>query len=114
MRIRENRPTIQESMATMLNVEGREHLVQHISETLGKKGVMVTDEMIHVSHYGFDERIDWDEYIIVVERFGVFGFTDAPCPDTAVKAKSNALVPLVKTAQQLFSAEAEGAYGLNK
>ncbi len=83
MRMRENRRTIKQSMASTVEIESREHLVRHIVETLGKKGVVVTDQMIHVTHYGYDDRIDWDEHIIVVERFGVFGFTDSPCPATA-------------------------------
>jgi len=112
--MRENRPTIKESMSTILEVDSRAHLVRHISDTLEKKGVIVTDEMIHVSHYGFDERVDWDEHIIVVERFGVFGFTDAPCPDTATKANLALRDRTEETSQQLCSTEAESAYGLNR
>jgi hypothetical protein len=117
MRMRENKPTIQESMATILEIEGREQLHRHIFDTLGEKGVVVTDEMIHVSHYGFDERIDWDEHIIVVDRFGVFGFTDGPCPYIAMNA---GLLPRKGTGKgtgitaQQFGAEVESAYGLNK
>lgn len=112
--MRENKPTIKESMATILEVEGREQLVRHIFDTLEKKGVLVTDEMIHVSHYGFDDRINWDEHIIVIDRFGVFGFTDAPCPHTAMRADLPLREGTATTAQQLFAAEAESAYGLNK
>lgn len=117
MRMRENRPTIEDSMATMLEIEGRTELVGHIRAKLGLSGAVVTDDMVHVSHYGFDERIDWDEYIVVVEKFGVFGFTDAPCPFVAPSAGlsgKGAAAPEAKTAQQLFGAETEGAYGLNR
>jgi hypothetical protein len=112
--MRENRPTIDESMATMLDIEGREQLVQHISMRLAEQGVAVTDDMIHVSHYGFDERIEWDEYIIVVDRFGVFGFTDGPCPIAAIPAGSPSRQAIAATAQHLFSAETESAYGQTK
>lgn len=114
MRIRGNRPTIEDSVSTTQEVEGRQQMVQHVFETLGKKGVVVTDEMVHVSHYGFDDRIDWDDHIIVVDGFGVFGFTDAPCPDTVLKAD---LLPRGQAAgisRQLTSAEIKRAYGLNK
>jgi len=114
MRMRENKPTIKESLATIFEIEGRAHLVQHIFDRLGEKGIVVTDEMIHVSHYGFDDRIDWDEHIIVIDRFGVFGFTDAPCPDTAVNAKLLASQGAAPTAQNLLSIEAENAYVRDK
>ena len=78
MRMRESRPTIRASMSTTREVENREHLVQLVFDILGKQGVNVTDEMIHVTHYGFDDRIDWDEYIIVVDRFGVSASPTAP------------------------------------
>jgi hypothetical protein len=113
MRIRENRPTIEDSISTTLEIEGREQMVRHIFDTLGKKGVVVTDEMVHVSHYGFDDRIDWDEHIIVVDRFGVFGFTDAPCPDMGAKADLISRDRAEETSRRLGS-EVESAYGLNK
>jgi hypothetical protein len=106
MRIRENRPTIDDSLSTTLEVAGREQMIRHIFDTLGKKGVVVTDEMVHLSHYGFDDRTGWDEHIIVVERFGVFGFTDGPCLTGAAPASS----PTATTADE-FSAEVESAYG---
>jgi hypothetical protein len=106
MRIRENRPTIDDSLSTTLEVEGRDQMIRHIFDTLGKKGVVVTDEMVHLSHYGFDDRTGWDEHIIVVERFGVFGFTDGPCLTGAAPAG----LPIAPTADE-FSAEVESAYG---
>jgi hypothetical protein len=115
--MRESKPTIEESLATIQDIEGRTQLVRWIFDALGEKGVTVTDEMIHVSHYGFDDRIDWDEYIIVVDRYGVFGFTDGPCPYVATHAdlllrKGNGK-HTETTAQNLCSDEAESAYGLN-
>jgi hypothetical protein len=113
MRIRENRPTIQDSLSTTLEVEGRGQMLQHIFDTLGKKGVVVTDEMVHVTPYGFDDRTGWDEHIIVVERFGVFGFTDGPCLTAAAHAGLPPSKGSGTTADQ-FSAEVESAYGNNK
>jgi hypothetical protein len=106
MRIRENRPTIDDSLSTTREVEGREQMLRHIFDTLGKQGVVVTAEMVHLSHYGFDDRTGWDEHIIVVERFGVFGFTDGPCLTGAAPVGS----PAAPTADE-FSAEVESAYG---
>ena len=106
MRLRENRRTIEESLATTLEFASRDQMIGHIFDTLGKKGVVVTEEMVHVTHYGFDERIDWDEYIIVVDSYGVFGFTDGPCPPNAV---SNSLDGFADNSLRL--AEVESAYG---
>jgi hypothetical protein len=85
MRMRENRPTIKASLSTTTNVVDREHLVRLIFERLGKQGLVVTDEMVYITHYGFDDRIDWDDHIIVVDGHGVFGFTDQPCPSAGIK-----------------------------
>jgi hypothetical protein len=107
MKMRENRPTIEDSLSTTLEVENREHLVRLIVERLGPKGLAVTDRMIHISHYGFDERIDWDEHIIVVDGHGVFGFTNEACPRVEIKGEPNR-----QSAQQIFGDEVSRAYGV--
>ncbi len=80
MWLRENRRTIWQSVATSVRIKNRAQLVRHIAGRMRKSRVAITDDMIYVTHYGYDDRIDWDEYIIVVEGFGVFGYTDEPCP----------------------------------
>ncbi len=110
MRMREYRHAIKDSMSTTLEFEGREHLAQHIVDALGAKGLVVTDDMIHVTHYGFDDRIGWDEHIIVVDSFGVFGFTDGPCPKSDSPAAPRDLA--AETARQMGSSELDSAYGL--
>jgi hypothetical protein len=113
MRMREYRATIMDSMSTTQHIEGREQLVPLIVDKLAKIGFVAVDAMIHVSHYGFDERIDWDEHIIVVEGFGVFGFTDEPCP--AIAEKIGLAIPKGngESARQLAGDEVESAYGVN-
>jgi hypothetical protein len=80
MWLRENRRTIWQSLATSVRIKNRAQLIRYIAGKLRKSRVAITDDMIHVTHYGYDDRIDWDEYIVVVEGFGVFGYTDEPCP----------------------------------
>ncbi|MDI9849919.1 hypothetical protein QM467_17900 [Rhodoblastus sp. 17X3] len=63
--------------------------------------------MVHVSHYGFDDRIDWDDHIIVVDGHGVFGFTDAPCPRVKIEAGGGK-----KSAVVIFGDEVSRAYGV--
>ena len=86
MRMREHRLTMKDSLSTAMEVDNREHLVRLIFDRFGKRGITISDEMIHVSHYGFDDRIDWDDHIIVVDGQGVFGFTDAPCPGSGSRS----------------------------
>jgi hypothetical protein len=107
MKMRENRLTIEDSMSTTLDVENRAHLVRLIAERLGPAGVAVTDRTIHVSHYGFDDRIDWDEHIIVVDGHGVFGFTNEACPRVEIKGDSTG-----QSARQIFGDEVSHAYGV--
>lgn len=83
MRVREFRKNVRRSLATTVRVKNRAQLVRYISAKLSKKGAPIPDDLIHVTHYGYDDRIGWDEHIIVVEGFGVFGYTDGPCPTLA-------------------------------
>ncbi len=80
MRVRENHNNLRRSMATTVRLEGRAQLLRYLSGKLRKSGVAIADDTVHVTHYGYDDRTGWDEYIIVVEGFGVFGYADEPCP----------------------------------
>jgi hypothetical protein len=110
MRLREAKASIKESMSTTVEVEDRAQLHKHIFDALGKKGFAVTDDMIHVTHYGYDDRVDWDEYIIVIDRFGVFGFTDQPCPGTGMNANCAAPQHAAEKLEPLFDSEITGAF----
>jgi hypothetical protein len=87
MWLRENRRTIWQSLATSVRIKNRAQLLRTIAGRLRKSRIVLTDDMIHVTHYGYDDRIDWDEYIIVVDGFGVFGYTDEPCPSATEAAQ---------------------------
>lgn len=105
MRMREHRLTMKDSLSTAMEVDNREHLVRLIFDRFGKRGIVVSDEMIHVSHYGFDDRIDWDDHIIVVDGQGVFGYIDAPCP-RGIEGGGK------KSAVAIFGDEVSRAYGV--
>lgn len=107
MRMREHRLTMKDSLSTAMEVDNREHLVRLIFDRFGKRGIAISDEMIHVSHYGFDDRIDWDDHIIVVDGQGVFGFTDAPCPRVRIEVGAGK-----KSAVAIFGDEVSQAYGV--
>jgi hypothetical protein len=87
MWLRENRRTIWQSLATSVRIKNRAQLVRYIAGRMRKSRVAITDDMVHVTHYGYDDRIDWDEFIVVVEGFGVFGYTDEPCPSALETAQ---------------------------
>ena len=69
----------------------------------------MTDDMIHVSHYGFDDRIDWNDHIIVVDGHGVFGFTDEPCPTVRISLDLKG-----RSAPKDFGDEVASAYGVDR
>ena len=81
MRVRENRATLNASLTMAVTLENRAQLIRYVVDRLRSRGVTADERMIHVEHLGFNNRIDWDEYMITVEGFGVFGFIDQPCPD---------------------------------
>lgn len=98
MRVREVRKDVWRSLATAVRIRNRSHLVRHISVKLRKDGAQIPDDLIHVTPYGYDDRIGWNDHIIVVEGFGVFGFADAPCP------------PLTQLAQDVADLDGENVF----
>lgn len=39
------------------------------------------DDAVKVEYYTLDERIGWDTHIVVIDGYGVWGFTDGPVAD---------------------------------
>lgn len=40
--------------------------------------VEVRADKLLIEPYGYDDRIDWDTYIVTLEGYGVVGFTNGP------------------------------------
>ena len=84
MRIRAHRGGLDESMATVAEIEPTAQAVaDHITtawKLLLGPGKTITPEIVKVGKYGdgIDTRIGWDTYIITVDGHGVFGMTDGP------------------------------------
>lgn len=106
MRVRENRATLNASLTMAVTLQDRAQLIRYVIERLRLKGVPVDETMIHVDHLGYNNRIDWDEYLITVDRYGVFGFIDQPCPDGPRDIEA----PLHWPAEQSFAADIEPAF----
>jgi hypothetical protein len=76
MKIREHRLLLDDAMATCKEIEPTMKAV--INEVLSSLPVFlhIKPEDIHVEPYGYDKRIGWDTHVVVVDGYGVYGFTD--------------------------------------
>jgi hypothetical protein len=106
MRVRESRTTINASLITVAAVAGRRDLIRYIADRLLARGLQITDDMIHIDHVGYNQQTDWDEYRIMVDSFGVFGFADGPFPDGPTEMLPSRRCP----SEQIFAAEIETAF----
>ncbi len=106
MRVRENRTTLNASLTLAVTLQDRAQLVRYVIDRLSVKGLQVNEDMIHVEHLGYNNRIDWDEYMITVDRYGVFGFIDQPCPDGPRDMEARFEWP----PEQSFAADIEPAF----
>jgi hypothetical protein len=106
MRVRESRTTINCSLTTAAAVGCRTELLRYIADRLLTRGLQITDDMIHIDHVGYNQQTDWDEYRIMVDRFGVFGFADGPFPE----GPTDILPALCWPTEQTFAAEIETCF----
>lgn len=77
-KVREHRGSLADAMETVFEVQDFAGLVDHMKQTLEPYGQMVKAEDVKVEHYTFDDRIGWDTYIVSIDGYGVWGFTDGP------------------------------------
>lgn len=80
MRFKEHRGGLSESMTTVVEVANRAALLEHLRRLLSPypRSPPITDETVHVTRYGWDDRIGWDVHIVTLDGYGVLGFTDGP------------------------------------
>lgn len=82
MKFREHRSTVDESMKTLVELEGWEALIQHCRDILARQPVpvVVTTDLLKVELYSDfpDTQSGWSRtYIVTVRGWGVVGFTDS-------------------------------------
>jgi len=78
MKLREHRGSLIDSMKTIVVIEPTmTALVDAIQKRL-LNSWNVEKEKVHVTLYGFDERINWNTHIVTIDSYGVYGFTDGP------------------------------------
>ncbi len=78
MKFREHRGHLVDSMKTVVEVDDRPALVSLLQNQLGQFGFSFNDADLLVKPYAYDNRIDWDTYIVTIKGYGVAGFTDGP------------------------------------
>jgi hypothetical protein len=77
MKLRQHRGGLDESLATTIEIEPtRNALLQAIKQEMGFSNVY--DKDISITYYGYDARIEWETYIVEIDGFGVYGFTNGP------------------------------------
>jgi hypothetical protein len=74
LRFREHRAVLADSLATEVELGGREELIAYIRRLLPER--VIRDEDVEVKAYAYDPRTGWQTYIVTIKDYGVIGFTD--------------------------------------
>ena len=81
MKFRLHRGGLDESMATCVEIDrSKAALAAVIARDMAvafEGPRTVTAEDVSLEYYGFDERINWKTWVVLVRGFGVVGFTDS-------------------------------------
>lgn len=72
MKVRQHRGSLDDSMATCFEVQNKQELVDEMSNILGYR---IADADVSVEYYAFDQRINWDTYLVKYKNHA-FGFAD--------------------------------------
>lgn len=75
VKFREQRGGLEESMATVVELENRAQLVDYVAAIF--KGQWIDPEKLDVIPQGIDDRIGWDTFIITLDGQAI-GFTNGP------------------------------------
>ena len=80
MLFRQHRGSLSDSMDTCVSIRNNMKALANLISTfnLFRDDRKITEDMLEVKEYGFDERINWNTYIVSVKDFGVVGFTSEP------------------------------------
>lgn len=83
MRFRMHRGSLDESMKTVIDVDGFNGLAAHIREKFIDFGPTFDDSQLKIKAYGGDDaRIGWrDVHIVTIDGYGVVSFCEGPIPN---------------------------------
>ncbi len=76
MKFREHRGALNDAMETLFEFETRAQLLAHCRQLLSRNGFQFSDPHMHFFYQGFDGRIGWNTYLIVIQGYGPIGYTD--------------------------------------
>lgn len=64
-------------MKEVMEIKSRECILKYLSkcDILPDKSRFAMDKL-HIKYYGYDERIDWETYIVMLDNYGVVGYTN--------------------------------------
>ena len=75
---RDHRYLLEDSMDTVREIKNLDDLILDMQKGLRFFGQDVARDQVTVKQYCYDNRIGWDTYIVIIEGYGVYGFTDGP------------------------------------
>ena len=75
-RYRDHRGMLEDSLATEQRFESKAKLIQYLQKKIDKYCVTLDCNNIKIEAFGYDKRCGWDNYIVSLDGWGVFGFID--------------------------------------
>lgn len=74
MKVRRHCELLEDAMKTVVEIPATmDELWEHVNKTVDL-GADIYPEMLNVTAYGFDPRINWETYIITLDNWGPYGF----------------------------------------
>jgi hypothetical protein len=65
-------------MSEVRSIKSRAELITILNEELAYYHTKINEDKFLIEPYGYDQRIGWYTYIVSMEGYGVFGFTNGP------------------------------------
>lgn len=78
MKFRHHRGSLKESLETVVELGTKAELVAHLNQILDPHWLSITEADIEIKFYKYDDRIDWQTYLVRVRDWGPVGFTNSP------------------------------------
>lgn len=75
VKFRPHCPLLADAMSKVKEVESIDKLIEHLENSYAIP-TKINREKFKIEKYGFDERINWDTYIVFEDGYGVHGYLD--------------------------------------
>jgi hypothetical protein len=67
VRFREHRGSLADSLATVVEIGGRDELVEYLRRSGAVFPIPIASPHLSIDYYAYDDRIGWDTYMVSVE-----------------------------------------------